>query len=218
MRRFALLPLVLCLLTTGCSALFPTEPGPTLAHFAQEAPDVGDVAPSVTVTDLEGNPVALHSLFGARPVVIQLGSYTCPVFRYRRFDMQPMRERYKGDVDFVVLYTTEAHPVGSISPYADREWVPWHNRLTRVRNRQPESLPARVEQATIARTQMHSNARFLVDDMGNDAWRAYGRAPSAAFLVDRAGVIRLRQVWVEPKALTRAIDALLAESSAAASP
>lgn len=205
------LPLLGVLLLCGCSSLFPTEPGPTLRHFETEAPAIGQPAPDIRVSTPDGQPVALSSLFGERPVVLQLGSYSCPVFRYRRFDMQPLRERYQDQVTFAVLYTTEAHPVGSVSPYADREWVPWHNRLARVRTREAASLEGRIEQARFAKAQMHSNAQFLVDPLNNAGWQAYGRAPSAAFLIDSEGIVRLRQVWIEPKALRRAIDVLLNE-------
>jgi hypothetical protein len=119
------------LLLSGCSRLFPREAGPNLTHFEHEAPALGSAAPAITLSDLDGNLVELNSLLGEKPVVVQLGSYTCPVFRYRRFDMQPLRSRFQDQVDFLVLYTTEAHPVGSFSPYVDREWVPWHNRISK---------------------------------------------------------------------------------------
>jgi len=209
-NRLGFLSLIVAiLLLSGCSRLFPREAGPHLGHFEDEAPALGTPAPKVTLTDLEGNLVELQSLLGDRPVVVQLGSYTCPVFRYRRFDMQPLRARYSGQVDFVVLYTTEAHPVGSKSPYVDREWVPWHNRLTRVKTRESVSLDERRAQAEFSLKQLHSNARFLVDSMGNSGWQAFGRAPSAAFLIDKEGIVQFRQVWIEPTRLEAEIKRLL---------
>ena len=212
-RTLCVVLIIGTILLTGCSRLFPREAGPHLGHFEQEAPAIGTLAPNVMLSDIDGNPVALDTLLGNKPVVVQLGSYTCPVFRYRRFDMQPLRTRYQDDVEFVVLYTTEAHPVGSDSPYVDREWVPWHNRLTRVRTRESVSLDERRSQAQFALKQMHSNARFLVDSMNNSGWQAYGRAPSAAFLIDKQGIVRFRQVWVEPKRLEEEIINLLAQNS-----
>ena len=197
------------LLLSGCSRLFPREPGPHLTHFEQEAPAVGSAAPNVTLSDLDGNLVELNSLLGDKPVVVQLGSYTCPVFRYRRFDMQPLRRRYQDRVEFVVLYTTEAHPVGSASPYVDREWVPWHNRLARVKTKESTSLDKRRAQAAFASKQLHSNARFMVDEMDNSGWQAFGRAPSAAFLIDKEGIVRFRQVWIEPDRLEKEIKQLI---------
>lgn len=206
----------LAIALSGCSHLFPQKAGPTLQHFAYEAPAIGTEAPNISVTTLDGSSIELHSLFGTRPVVLQLGSYTCPVFRYRRFDMQPLRQRYQDQIEFVVLYTVEAHPVGSNSPYVDREWDPWHNRLTRVRIKQADSLLQRQSQASFARQQMHSNARFLVDAMNDSGWQAYGRAPSAVFVIDSEGIIQFRQVWVEPRALEEQIKATLNEAGKSA--
>ena len=212
-RSLCFVLILASLLLTGCSRLFPKEAGPHLGHFKQEAPAVGTPAPNVVLSDIDGNPVELSSLLGDKPVVVQLGSYTCPVFRYRRFDMQPLRARYKDQVEFVVLYTTEAHPVGSNSPYVDREWVPWHNRLTRVKTRESLSLDERREQAQFSIKQMHSNARFLIDSMNNTGWQAYGRAPSAAFLINTEGNVRFRQVWIEPKRLEEEIKLLLVQTT-----
>jgi len=209
---FLLSGLIGLLLLSGCSRLFPREPGPHLTHFEHEAPALGTAAPDITLSDLNGNLLELHSLLGEKPVVVQLGSYTCPVFRYRRFDMQPLRARYQEQVEFVVLYTTEAHPVGSSSPYVDREWVPWHNRLARVKTKESTSLDGRRTQAEFARNQLHSNARILVDQMDNSGWQAFGRAPSAAFLIDKEGIIRFRQVWIEPDRLEKEIKVLLESS------
>ncbi|MEM6605364.1 MAG: deiodinase-like protein [Pseudomonadota bacterium] len=205
---------LLLTLMTGCESLFPREAGSELPQFHAKAPRQGDVAPDVTLYTLEGDPITLHAVTGEMPVVVQLGSVTCPVFRYRRFDMRPLRERYAGRVRFLLLYTTEAHPVGSASPYRDDEWIPWINKLARVADRQPETLDERLARASDVRRRLRSNAEFLVDDMQNRGWEAYGAAPSAAFVIDTQRRVALRQAWIEPKELTRTLDTLLSESSA----
>ena len=44
----------------------------------------------------------------------------------------------------------------------------------------------------------------------NDAvWKAYGRAPSAAFVIDQSGVIALQLPWVDPKPIANTLDELL---------
>jgi hypothetical protein len=205
--------LVLMMATaSGCSTLFPKKAGASLAHFPAEAPSLGAAGPDASLWTLQGEPVRLSERVGKRPLVIQLGSYTCPVFRYRRFYMEPLYETYRGRVDFLVIYTQEAHPVGSWSPYRDEEWVSLPNRLTRVLIPQPPTLQARIERAAQTRTLLVSTPEYLVDGMDNAAWRSYGRAPSAAFLIDREGRVRLHQPWVEPKGLDKAIEQLLAET------
>ena len=64
-----------------------------------------------------------------------------------------------------------------------------------------------------ARQAMQSNARFVVDGMDNRVWQKYGRAPSAAFVIDQAGRIVLRQPWVEPVALDEVLARLTTTTS-----
>ena len=106
---------------SGCNSLFPTQATGDLAHFAAEAPAPGTPAPDFMLLDTEGKPVKLSALVGTQPIVVQLGSYTCPVFRYRRFTMRSLREKYAGRVIFLVVYTVEAHPTGAVSPYRDKQ-------------------------------------------------------------------------------------------------
>lgn len=198
-------------LNSGCAMLFPTDAGESLAHFHALAPQPTDRAPEFTLTDTAGTRVSLEQIMGDTPVVIQLGSYTCPVFRYRRFTMQPLRERFGDRVAFLVVYTQEAHPVGAPSPYRDEEWVPWINRLARIDLGQPPDFPARVERARFARQAMDANVRFLVDGDDNAVWQAYGAAPSPAFVLDRSGRVVLRQPWVVPGEIERTLEQLLDE-------
>ncbi len=195
----------------GCAGLFPVEAGDSLPHFAEQAPAEGAAAPDFHLQDLQGRTVSLADVTGEHPLVVQLGSYTCPVFRYRRFDMHPLREKYQDRVTFLVVYTQEAHPVGAVSPYRDEEWVPWMNRVAGIRSGQPGTFEQRADQARFARQAMQSNARFLVDGMDNAIWQAYGRAPSAAFVIDQQGRVVLRQPWVEPRELSEVLERLLAD-------
>ena len=207
MRCIFILLAILC--SSGCSLMFPTEAGDHLPGFDRAAPALNTLAPNFSLRTTDGDTLTLHDLIGERPVVVQLGSYTCPVFRYRRFDLQPLRAEYGDRVHFVVVYTTEAHPVGAPSPYRDEEWVPWINRLTRVDLGQPSSAEERLAQARWAQEAMSSNAQFAVDGQDDAVWRRWGAAPSPAFVLDRDGQVVLRQAWVEPKALRSTLDALL---------
>jgi hypothetical protein len=205
---------ITCLLLAGCAHLFPVEAGEDLPDFAAQAPAPGQPAPDPLVHDLDGRAVALSALFGRRPVVLQLGSHTCPVYRYRRFDMAGLQEEFAGQVDFVVLYTQEAHPAGSAGPYRDGEWLTWINRVTDTRLDQPASLDARRARAAWSARTLRRQDRIVVDAMDNHGWRSFGAAPSAAFVVDREGRIVLTQPWVEPQGLRRALRRLLSASNA----
>ena len=206
-RRFPTWALLLLWSTLlGC---FPSRPGPRLAHFADEAPALGERAPGFVLQDVGGLPVSLEDLIGVRPVVVQLGSRSCPVFRYRRFGVEGLIEEFRDAVEFVVVYTVEAHPDGSKSPYDDEEWLTWINRVTGVRVEQAESTVARRAEARETIDRLGLQQTVLVDDVDNEVWRAYGGAPSAAFVLDREGRVALRQVWIDPAEIRDVLRSLL---------
>ena len=110
-----------------------------------------------------------------------------------------------------LVYTVEAHPVGSRSPYTEGEWDTMWNRLTGVRVRQPEDEESRQEQARVSHDRINYQARMIVDTMDDAVWRSYGSASSPAFVIDQAGRIAARQVWIEPKKIRQVLERLLAE-------
>ena len=204
-----LLPILICL--GGCRALFPTEAGDELQHFTEEAPALGEHLPDLSLVTTDGRRVRLPDIAAGKPVVLQLGSHSCPVYRYRRFDVRKLKEEFEGSVDFVTLYTLEAHPEGSVSPYRDEEWNPLINKIFGVRVSQPQSLHARIARAAWSSEALENRSSVLVDNMSDAGWKAFGRAPSAAFVIDEKGHVVLRQVWVEPSAIRRALRQLLAK-------
>jgi hypothetical protein len=191
----------------GC---FPHQAGPRLAHFPALAPAVGESLPPLRVADLAGHQLELGELLGEQPVVLQLGSVSCPVFRYRRHGIERLARRFAGRVRFLVLYTREAHPVGSASPYTGEEWDPWINRITGVRVADTTATEDRRRRAQVVRDRIGLVSLVVVDPEGDPGWRALGRAPSAAFVIDREGRVVARQAWVDPAALRRVLDGMLA--------
>ncbi len=204
-----LLLATIVLIHSGCALLFPTEAGESLAHFESMAPAPGEPAPELDVRLLNGESVALHDLIGQRPVVLQLGSHSCPVYRYRRFDLFKLQRAFKDQVDFVVVYTTEAHPVGAASPYRDEEWLSFPNWITNTRVSQTSNLSERLERAAWSTHELDRQDLILVDTMNDATWKRYGAAPSAAFVIDANGVIVLAQPWVEPEGIRQALQNLL---------
>lgn len=202
--------LVFCLSPIVLFGCFPHHAGPRLAHFEEGAPAVGDPAPDFTLYDLAGNAVELSSLIGEKPIVLRFGSHSCPVYRYRRFTMEGVVEDYEDRVHFLTVYTREAHPVGSKSPYAEGEWDIWMNRVLGVRVREPATEEERTELARASHEKLKLPEPMVVDRMDDSTWKAYGSASSPAFVIDRDGKVALRQVWVIPKKIREVLDELLA--------
>ncbi len=201
--------IIIPLLCSAC--LFPTKPTRGLEHFNDEAPDVGENAPNFTLKNLNGKEVSLNSLIGEKPIVLQLGSHTCPVYRYRRFSMRQLHAEYRDDAHFLMIYTLEAHPVGSNSPYADREWVSLWNRIPGVLIPQPDNYEERLTVASDSQSKLSKYYQYpyLVDNINNSVWKSYGSASSPAFVIDQSGKIALKQVWVNPKEIAKTLDKLI---------
>ncbi len=191
----SLVILALLFLTSGC---FPTKAGSHLTHFKNEAPKVGDLAPNFIAYDEEGQKISLNEIIGGKPIVLHLGSHSCPVFRYRRFSMSSLHREFKGQVDFVFVYTQEAHPVGSNSPDNDKEWVTTFNRLQRVLIPQPETIQKRIELARWSKNELGIEYQMLIHSIDNNSWRKYGRAPIPGFIIDKNRKIVLSQAWLDP--------------------
>lgn len=199
--------ITLFLLLSGC---FPSSAGKHLKHYAIESPKPTQKAPDNIVYTLNGEAVNLHSYLGNKPVVLQLGSHSCPVYRYRRFDMKKLYREYKDKVNFLVLYTLEAHPNDATNPYVDRKWVSSFNYVTNTLIPKHKSIQQRLDQANNSHTTLDLPYTMVVDNMNNTNWKSYGRAPSTAYVIDKQGNIALRQVWVNPNAMRPVLDELLA--------
>jgi len=198
---------LIVLLFAGC---FPHGAGPRLSQFEHEAPAVGEAAPDFALYDLNGVTVELADLIGDQPIVLRFGSHSCPVYRYRRFSMAELIDDYQDQVIFLTIYTREAHPVGSKSPYAPGEWDMLMNKVLGVRVREPVTEADRMALARTSHEKLELTEPMVVDGMDNSVWEDYGSASSPAFVIDREGKVALSQVWVVPKEIRKVLDELLA--------
>ena len=170
---------------------------PAAAQF-HGAPEVGERAPKFALKDLRGNEVRLKDFRKKKPVVLVTGSYSCPVYRKRLPELKRLYERYGSRAAFFVLYTTEAHPKGSPSPYTGKEWVTEENYQERILVEQPTTYAERVQLAARSQRALQSRIPVLVDKIDNSTWSEYGQAPNAAYLIDSRGVVQIQQEWFDP--------------------
>lgn len=203
-----LLLLQSCALTSRIGIVPPDRAG---------GPEAGDMAPDFRLHDLNGRSWQLSDVLRRKPVVLVLGSYSCPAFRGWAPGLEALREEHQHEVEILVLYTVEAHPTGSPSPYRpeDEEWLTNVNRRADVRVRQPENYAQRHDLATKCRATLELKPPILIDTIDNRTWKDYGEAPNAAYLIGTDGRVILRLGWFHSGKLSSAIERHVGQSLAA---
>ena len=180
-------------------------------HDMFGGPRKGVEAPNLILHTLDGEEVNLSEYIGKEPIVLEFGSYTCPVFREKHESLERLFTEYGDRATFFLIYSIEAHPKGDPSPYSNTEWVTEPNRSRGILYRQPANKDGRTKLAEDARADLNITVPILVDDMENSAWQAYGKAPNAAYLIGVDGRIKLRQGWFEPSEFRRVLERELAK-------
>ena len=145
-------------------------------RWLKEGPKAGDEAPPFSLPTLDGDLIALESLVG-RPVVLEFGSYTCPIFCGQIPPMEDVARRHPEAV-FLVIYTREAHP-GEVTP-EHRSLEAKQAAVRRLLNEEP-----------ISRT-------ILIDDLDGAVHRSYGPAWDSVYVLDASHKVVLRQAWTHP--------------------
>ena len=89
-----------------------------LEHWLREGPKPGQTAPGFRLETVDGATISLNELRG-RPVVLEFGSYTCPIFCAHIGPMEAIARRHPEAV-FLVIYTREALPSHDIPDRGSR--------------------------------------------------------------------------------------------------
>jgi peroxiredoxin len=165
----------------------PTE----LARWLAEGPKTGQLAPDFRLQDLDANPVQLSELQGT-PVVLEFGSYTCPIFSSRVTDMERLAQEHP-EAEFLVIGIREAHP-GEVT-----------GRHT--------SLAAKRQAVRCLAMEEGIRRRVLVEDLQGCVHRAYGGAWNPVYVIDAEGCVAFRRAWNHPGEVAQALEALAAGTS-----
>lgn len=155
---------------------------------AFNGPEMGQKAPDLTLSDLQGNPVQLLD-FPGRFLVLEFGSITCPLFQSRRKHMAGISDMFP-DVTSRVVYVREAHPGTS---------VPAH-----------KSQIDKLACAQKLRDVDQEGREILVDDMDGTVHRAFGSYPNAVYIMNSHGCVVYRSAWNNGAATRRILRRLLA--------
>lgn len=149
----------------------------------------GDSAPDATVYSLDGDPVDISALWTDRPLVVEFGSFTCPVFTGKIRSIDELAARHD-DVTFVVVYVREAHPGRKIPPHGS-----FAEKVTNARRVAEEDGVRRP---------------VLVDDVEGTMHRRYDTLPNSVYVIGTDGVVAHRADWADPETLEAVLDRLRA--------
>jgi len=171
-------------------------------------PEEGKPAPDFALVNLNGQVVTLNSLLG-KPTVIEFGSYTCPIFRGKVNSIAKLQEQFGDRVNWIMIYTYEAHA-------SDGDFATPVNARAGIEIPQHQSFFDRVRCAKRTKEQMNLNRSILVDNFENSVTKAYSGHPNRGYVIDAEGIIRSKQVWIDPGRTRRVLEQLLTANETAA--
>src|SRR5712691_2905739 len=188
----------------------------SLGDRALQSGQPGERVPELILHDIEGNHQQLSRCWDKQPALLVTMSLSCGQTRRHARALKRLSRRFEQDINTVVIYVKEAHPIDAPSPYTDRIRVTTKNEIAGIHRAQPRTLEERIELAHQLRRRFRLSTSMLIDALDDRAWRAFGSAPNVAILVQPDGRIAVKQGWFEPQEMVRAITALLKNSLATA--
>ena len=174
---------------------------------------VGDTVPDFDLTGLDGDTVPLSAFWLGKPTVVVTCSMTCPVSRRRMRHVDRMRNHFGDQVHVLLLYTLEAHPKGSGSPYSiDRvQWLTKENIRHEVYYPQPQDFEQRLKHAQEFIARMGTDTPLFLDSMGNEIWQALGGGPNLGVLIGKDGRVHVKHGWFDGGTMYKSIEIYLDE-------
>jgi len=164
---------------------------------------VGSLAPDFALLAPTGDGhVRLSDFRGKRPVVMILGSYTCPKFRSQADTLNALYDRYHDHAEFLLVYIREAHSTGS--------WQSTINQREGIDLPDASSFEQKRQYAISCVRKLKIKYQTAVDSMENSTDKAYSAWPSRLYLIDKNGYVAFNSVLdaqsFDAQALGRAIQ------------
>ena len=153
-------------------------------HFT--GPAVGESFIDVPLYSLDGKQVMLSDYLD-KPLVLETGSLTCPMYAKCVSPMQQYAKQYP-NMNFVVLYVREAHPGDKVGGQ--------------------QSLEEKIANAQQTRAAYGEHRTIVVDDLGGEAHQRYGELPNMLYIIGTDGTVRFRSTWNNTEKLTTVLRAI----------
>ncbi|GAA0879354.1 hypothetical protein GCM10009119_23220 [Algoriphagus jejuensis] len=168
---------------------------------------IGEKISELQLYSMEGKAVQLDVRTAGRATLLITGSYTCDETRGNLEGISRLHTKYKDHVDVFLVYTLEAHPLSTQSPYS-AEPAPWHamdNIKAGISAEQPRTMDERRQLAEQWIQEENISFPVLLDGPSNEFWNSAGQAPNMAILISEEGEIILKQAWFEENELEESL-------------
>ena len=151
--------------------------------------NVGDPAPDFSAHVLKDDGKVSSDLFTlssrrGSPVSLIFGSYTCPIFRRQSERMKQLIGDFESSVQFVFVYTLEAHPTDG--------WNTNSNRADEIMYAQPTDINERAKVAHDWRNAYSFHSQVVLDWPDNRINDDYAGAPERLYVLDAKGVVTFK--------------------------
>ena len=173
---------------------------------------IDDKVPDFTLYSSQGDKFTLsEALKSGKPIMLISGSYTCDVSRSNLPGIDSIIQQYRDKINVRMVYTLDAHPSDTISPYSPKHeiWIPNINLKDQVEATQPKTYGEREALAVKWQQRYNIAVPVLIDTPANQFWLNYGQAPNMVYLIDPNGTVNYKQVWFNKNNLEKAIIKLI---------
>jgi hypothetical protein len=154
-------------------------------------PKTGEKALDFPATKLDGQDVRLSDYYG-RIIVLENGSVTCPQYVGNINPMNDLARDYP-NVEFLMLYTREAHPGERIGAH--------------------KTLSDKIKRAKETQKRFNEQRTILVDAIEGTAHLTYGALPDMVYIIAPDGTVAFRGKWNNAKAIREILNRLVKNES-----
>jgi len=147
----------------------------------------GDLRPGQPAPDFElrrpgsDQTVRLSMFKGNKPVALIFGTYTCPIFRGQFRAVNDLADMYKSQVEFILVYVREAHPIDGLQVEENVE--------SGILVKSPQTLQEKRAVASSCLVGLNIKFTALVDGMDNKVEQAYTAWPTRLYLIAKDGTV-----------------------------
>lgn len=134
-----------------------------------------------------GEPVAISTLWQDRPLVLETGSWSCPIYRQNETSMTMLAASHADQAKIAVLYTREAHPGLFARPHTTMG-----DKLKKTRR-------------------LENDVRYQVfaDGLRGPLHQRIGGGPNSIYIIGTDGIVAHYAFWNDPARTAARLNELL---------